>query len=314
MKRIFALLLCLLLLAGCTPTQQTQAQVNIVTTTYPTYLAALAVTDGVEGVSVSRLDTGSVSCLHDYTLTVNDMKKLSRANVIVVNGAGMEDFMADALTSSSAAVIDCSEGVTLLPATGHHDHEHDDHDHTGHFDGHYWMQPSEMVTMVDNVLSQLLFLLDAQHAAQMIQNASGAQHLLRLCLAENYEALTQSTPNAQLITFHDGFAYFAHAFDLPLLASIEEEAGSEASAKEIVRITQLVREHNLPAIFTEVNGSDATAQAIRRETGCAVYTLSTIMDGREPTPDDSSPIMPYIETINLNIRTIIGAFSQSEVE
>ena len=31
---------------------------------------------GVEGVSVLRLETGAVSCLHDYTLTVGDMKKL----------------------------------------------------------------------------------------------------------------------------------------------------------------------------------------------------------------------------------------------
>ena len=70
-----------------------------------------------------------------------------------------------------------------------------------------------------------------------------------------------------LITFHDGFQYFAAAYDLPLLASIEEEAGSEASAKEIVEITDLVKEKGIPVIFTEVNGSDATAQAIRRENG-----------------------------------------------
>lgn len=314
MKRTVACLLCLLLLAGCTPAEPEQNQVNIVATTYPAYLAALTVTDGVDGVSVSRLDTGSVSCLHDYTLTVNDMKKLSRADVIVMNGAGMEDFMADALATSDAAVIDCSEGVSLLPATGHHDHEHHDHEHSNHFDGHYWMQPSEMVTMVDNVLYHLLFSLDPQHPAQMVQNASNAQNLLRLCRAENTGKLTRSAPDVQLVTFHDGFAYFAAAFDLPLLASIEEEAGSEASAKEIIHITELVQEHSLPAIFTEVNGSDTTAQAISRETGCKVYPLSTIMDGREPSSDDISPIMPYIEAINANIDTIIGAFSQSEVE
>lgn len=44
--------------------------------TYPVYLAARSVAEGVEGVSVLRLETGAVSCLHDYTLTVGDMKKL----------------------------------------------------------------------------------------------------------------------------------------------------------------------------------------------------------------------------------------------
>ena len=65
MKRLICFVCSLLLLVGCTPVGQEPAQVNIVATTYPTYLAALAVTDGIEGVSVSRLDTGSVSCLHD---------------------------------------------------------------------------------------------------------------------------------------------------------------------------------------------------------------------------------------------------------
>lgn len=317
MKRIVPLLLCLLLLAGCTPAGQvqTQAQVNIVATTYPTYLAARTVTNGLEGVSVSRLDTGSVSCLHDYTLTVSDMKKLSRADIIVLSGAGMEDFMADALASSTAAVIDCSQGVTLLPATGHHDHEHHDHDHDDHFDGHYWMDPIQMAAAVDSVLAGLLAQLGEEHSAKLTYNANTAHLLLNQCYEDGKKAMQNtSIANAALITFHDGFAYFASAFDLPLLASIEEEAGSEASAKEITRITELVRQHELPAIFVETNGSDTTAQAIRRETGCGVYTLSMIMDGRDPFPDELSPIMPYIEAININIATVIGAFAQSEVE
>lgn len=53
--------------------------------------------EGVEGVSVLRLETGAVSCLHDYTLTVGDMKKLEGADVVALNGAGMEEFMEDAL-------------------------------------------------------------------------------------------------------------------------------------------------------------------------------------------------------------------------
>ncbi|MBQ3135700.1 MAG: zinc ABC transporter substrate-binding protein [Oscillospiraceae bacterium] len=317
MKRIVALLLCLLLLAGCAPAGQDeqQVQVNIVATTYPAYLAALTVTEGVDRVSVSRLDTGSVSCLHDYTLTVSDMKKLSRADVIVMNGAGMEDFMSDALATSTAAVIDCSEGVSLLPATGHHDHDHEHHDHDSHFDGHYWMDPIQMAAAVDAVLTGLLPLLGEGHAATLTYNASTAHLLLNQCYTSGLDAVQDlSAANAQLITFHDGFAYFAAAFGLPLLASIEEEAGSEASAKEIIHVTELVREYELPAIFTEVNGSDATARAISRETGCGVYALSTIMDGREPFADDLSPITPYIEAININLATIVGAFSPKEVE
>ena len=116
-----------------------------------------------------------------------------------------------------------------------------------------------------------------------------------------------------MITFHDGFQYFAAALDLPQLRSVEEEAGSEASAKEIVAISQLVKDLNIPVIFTEVNGSDATAKAIARETRCSLAQLSMIMDGRQPTAEDATPIAPYTEQFLNNVYTLINGFAGREV-
>lgn len=317
MKRLFCALCALLFLSGCTSSAPTQEDtLTITATTYPTYLAALAVTEGVEGVSVSRLDTGSVSCLHDYTLTVNDMKKLARADVIVMNGAGLEDFMADALASTDALVIDCSERVDLLPASGHHNHEHSGEDH-GHFDPHYWMDPLNFHTMVGNVRRGLWDLFPGEVAPDLSANTTLAFEqllpLYELGLKYLYPNSENAIPVPGLITFHDGFQYLAYTFHLPLLASIEEEAGSEASAKEIVDISQLVKELDIPVIFTETNGSVATANAIARETGCAVAQLSMIMDGREPTEEDSSPIVPYAELMLNNLHTLINSFAGREV-
>ena len=106
------------------------------------------------------------------------------------------------------------------------------------------------------------------------------------------------------MTFPDGFQYFAAAFDLELLKSIEEEEGSEASAAEIKEIVALIEEHDIPAIFTEKNGSDATAQAIARETGVAVYPLNMIMSG------EGSGIQPYIDAMNANLQTIAQALGE----
>ena len=120
-------------------------------------------------------------------------------------------------------------------------------------------------------------------------------------------ARRQEVDFSGLITFHDGFQYFAAAYDLPLLASIEEEAGSEASAKEIVEITDLVKEKGIPVIFTEVNGSDATAQAIHRETGCAVAQLTMVMDG----PDDQ--LVNYSNALLANAKAVIDGFAGEEL-
>ncbi len=83
----------------------------------------------------------------------------------------------------------------------------------------------------------------------------------------------------ELITFHDGFGYFAQAFQLNILEAVEEEAGSETSAKDLIHLIGMVKQHHVPAIFTERSGSTASAGILSRETGCGCYTLDMAMAG-----------------------------------
>ena len=303
------------LLPGCADTQNSgaeEARLTILATTYPVYLAAQAVAEGVDGVAVERLNTGEVSCLHDYTLTVTDMKKIETADIIALNGADLEEFMEDALAASSARVIDCSERVSLLENTDHvHTEEDDGHDH-GHYDPHYWMDPSNLAQVVSN-LQTGLSQADPEHQEQYQSNAQEAAASLQSFSADIREMFAAALEEndvevAGLVTFHDGFRYFAQFLGVPLLASIEEEEGSEASAKEINEITALVKKDGLPVIFTEVNGSDATAQAISRETGCAVAQLTMLMDG----PEDGT-LVTYCVGLQKNVDAIVNGFAGREV-
>lgn len=301
---LVCILTALLVLPSCAPAGE-EPRLTVVCTTYPVYLFASSLAENVDGVTVERLDTGTTSCLHDYTLSMSDMKKLERADVIALNGAGLEEFLEDALATSDAQVIDCSAGVELLENLSHrHDEgeeDHDGHDH-GHWDPHYWMDPENARLMVTN-LRDGLEQTDPDNEEQYRANASNLDWELHCC-GEDAKAELEGYSyllNPDLITFHDGFQYFAKAFDLNLLASIEEEAGSEASAHEIVEITELVREYNIPVIFTEVNGSDATAKAVARETGCQVSTLTMIMGDGPDEPGD------YLDGIVFNVRAIIDA-------
>ena len=301
---LVCILTALLVLPSCAPAGE-EPRLTVVCTTYPVYLFASSVTQGVDRVEVVRLDTGTTSCLHDYTLSMSDMKKLEQADVIALNGAGLEEFLEDALAASDAAVIDCSEGVELLENLSHRheEGEEDEHGHDhGHWDPHYWMDPENARLMVAN-LRDGLGQTDPDNEEQYRANASNLDWELHCC-GEDAKAELEGYSyllNHDLITFHDGFQYFAKAFGLNLLASIEEEAGSEASAHEIVEITELVREYNIPVIFTEVNGSDATAKAVARETGCQVSTLTMIMGDGPDEPGD------YLDGIVFNVRSIIDA-------
>lgn len=316
-KRLSSLFLALFLLVGCSSdapaAESGEDTLTVVATTYPVYLFAAAVMDGVEGIRVERLDTGSTSCLHDYTLSVNDMKKIEGADVIAISGAGLEEFMEDALAASDALVIDCSQGVELLENASHHhdehDHSHDGHDH-GHFDPHYWLDPDNGIIMAENLAAGLSEI----HAeGQRFFELNAGEIRDRIPRGEyDCHRLLDGMGSPKLITFHDGFQYFARAFEMELLESIEEEAGSEASAREIVEITALVKEHGIPGIFTEVNGSDATAKAVARETGCQVAQLSMLMDGpflgSAVTVEDCVGV--YLDGLLANVQAVANVFGQ----
>ena len=177
MKKLLAPLCAFgLLLSACGQPAASQPQdeniLHIVATTYPVYLFTTAVTEGAEGVEVSLLVNQQTSCLHDYTLTVADMKAIEGADVIVMNGAGLEDFMDDALSTSSAQVIDCSEGMDLLPAQGHEGHDHD-----AEYDPHIWMDATYASLMLSQI-SQSLTELDSANGDLYAQNESAAQTAL----------------------------------------------------------------------------------------------------------------------------------------
>ena len=303
MKKLLAAACMLgLLLTACGAPAATETEddgtLHVLATTYPVYLFTTAVTEGVEGVEVSLLVNQPVSCLHDYTLTVTDMKAVERADVVVINGAGLEDFLDDALAASGGAVIDCSAGLELLPAMGHEGHDHDTE-----YDPHIWMDPAyaqEMMAVIAQGLGEALY---GDGWA-----AHGALHTNQLAAGDMLEQARQRwaeqlapLAGAELITFHDGFQYFARAFDLTLLKAIEEEEGAEASAAEIREVAGLIGEYGIPAIFTETNGSDATARAIARETGCLVCQLDMIMSG------EGTGIGPYLDAMQKNIDTIVEA-------
>lgn len=297
MKRLWALLLALALLAGCAPAAEEDGKAHILCTTYPVYLFTTAVVGGVPDTQVDLLVNQQVSCLHDYTLTVTDMGAIDRADVIVMSGGGLEEFMDDALAQSKARVIDCSEGMTLFPAPDHHHHDGEDaHDHE--VDPHYWMDPGRACGAMGTVAARLSELWP-MHQEDFQANLAAALDQVKDSAILRAAARGGPSPvTGELITFHDGFQYFADTFGLELLASIEEDEGSEASAKELEKIIGLVEQYNVPAIFVEKNGSRRSADVIAQETGCSVYQLDLLMSGEDVG------IEPYIQAMERNLATI----------
>lgn len=268
MKRLFALLgVILLLLSGCAVRQESA---TIAATTRPVYEFTLRLCKGTD-ITVTRLVTEPVSCLHDYSLNVSQVRSVEAAELVVISGAGLEEFMDDLLQSRD--VIDSSAGISLAACAEEHDHDHDHHHHEA--DSHTWLAPESAKIMATNICNGLCVQFP-QYRATFEANLNDLLADLDALQAYGEETLSQLSCR-ELVTFHDGFAYFAEAFDLTILEAVEEESGSEASAQELKHLISIVRTHKLPAIFTETNGSVSAADVIARETGVSIGTLDMAM-------------------------------------
>ena len=276
MKRTLSLFLALmLLLSGC---GKADSPARIAATTLPVYEFTSRLAEGT-GITVTRLVTEEVSCLHDYSLNVRQVKAAEAAELIVISGAGLEEFMEDLIHDRDT--IDASAGIPLLiPEEGHGEaeeahHAHDGHDHE--FDPHIWLSPTHAAIMAETICNGLSVRYP-QHEDTFHTNHLALLRDLEALYGYGLETLANLSCR-DLITFHDGFAYFAHAFDLHILEAVEEESGSEASAKELIHLIEAVEHHNLPAVFTEKSGSVSAASIIARETGCGSFTLDMAMAG-----------------------------------
>lgn len=289
MKKIsvfLSILWILSLFSGCSPAE---AAPQIAATTAPVCQFTEILCQDTN-LTVTRLITESVSCLHDYTLQVSQMRAAEASEVIILSGAGLEEFMGDWLDSGKC--IDSSADVPVISLGEDHAHQHEHgHEHNHEHDPHIWLSPINAKMMAQSICSALAERYPAD-ADTIKGNLPGLLSRLDALQAYGEENLSHLTTQ-EMITFHDGFAYFADCFGLTILEAVEEESGSEASAQELKHLIHLVEEHNLPAIFIEVNGSSSAASVISRETGAKVFTLDMAMAG-----DD------YFESMYHNIDTI----------
>jgi len=183
MKKVMSLAtLAFLVLTGCQesnkkPEIPVEHKLRIVTSTFPIYLFTKNIVQGIENVSVDLLIPASLGCPHNYALTPGDMQKLSSANILVINGLAMEEFLGAPLKNANTTltVVNSGEGIeNLLEYKGdHEEHEHsgekstavDDHDigeeheseHSHHegINPHLFASPVRAKLIIDNIAMKL---------------------------------------------------------------------------------------------------------------------------------------------------------------
>lgn len=192
----------------------------------------------------------------------------------------------------------------------HDDHgdEHGDHGHEGHahgaYDPHFWFDPIRVKIAVNEIATRLA-TLDPDNATTYFQNAAEYEQKLDELHLWIQDQVSVLVPERRLlVTSHDSLAYFAKLYGFEVVGLVIPSLSThvEPSAEHIAGLVDVIREHEVPALFGETTVSDRLAQAVARETGAEVVQLYSGSLGPEGSGADT-----YLGMVRANVESIVEA-------
>ena len=256
---------------------------TVVTSFYPMYIAALNVCDGVEGIHLENLSEPQTGCLHDYQLTPEDMKLLQTADVFIVNGGGIENFLTDvAKACPNLTIINASQGLDLIEDNAH-----------------AWMSVSAYETQVQTIADGLSGADPERSSAY--QNGAKA-YLEKLDgLKKRQEKLKQEISGQSVILFHEAYAYVAEDYGLQVNYLLDLDEERQVSAGEVSDVLSAVRKGHVKYILAEELYGKSMGDTIRKESDAKVLYLDPLNRG---TYEKDS----YINGMKKNMERLEEAF------
>ena len=286
MKFRYFVLLVILLVTGCVKNEEVNNEsFNVVTSFYTTYVFAKNVTKDIPNVNVKNMSESHSGCLHDYHLDTKDMKQIEEADVFIINGAGLENFLDKVYDREGLKVIDVSENLELL-----------DSKFTDEPNEHTWLSITNAISQVETIGNELA-KLDIDNADKYLGNTREYVNRLKSLRNELRESLYEVKDDIKIVTTHDAFPYFAEDFDLEIVDVIEREEGESPTQKDMKNIIDNIKTNDVCGIFIEPDYSSKLAETISREGNVNVYTLDSITSGNGELDDYENKMRNNIKVI-----------------
>jgi ABC-type Zn uptake system ZnuABC Zn-binding protein ZnuA len=245
---------------------------------------------------------------HTYAPTPSDVQAIAESQIIFENGHGLEEWLGE-LTENAGGTrptIAASQGLTPIDrdeAEGADEHQHGTAEQHG--DPHMWFDVHNTIRYVENIRDGLK-QVDPAAAATYDANAAAYIEELRQLDAEIVK-LVETVPAARrkLITNHDTFGYFAQRYGFEVVGNVFEGVSTEQepSAQQIAGLVKLLKEQQVPAVFTENTVNPRLAEQVAGEAGVKVVTtLYTDALGPEGSDGDT-----YIKLMRYDVEQIVEA-------
>lgn len=245
---------------------QDDGKLKIVTSFYPIYIIAQNITEGANNIELENMADVNVGCLHDYTLTTEDMKKVEKADVFVVNGLGMENFIDKVINSNNTMqVIDSSNGIENIIK--------DDNETNPHI----WTNINNYITQVKNI-SERLQQIDSKNANIYKENEENYINQLEK-LEEEYIQKLEGLKGKKVVNLNEAFEYLGQELQMEMTTIETNHEESTMSAEMMSSVIEKMKNENIQMILVDKNDNKTMAETIANETGAKIYELDSGLKG-----------------------------------
>lgn len=273
-------------------------KLRVLTTIFPLYDFAREV--GGDSVEVRNLLPPGVDP-HEYALSPSDVSLVAHADLLIANGRGLDDFLAEALRKAGASgrnPIYCAEGLPVLKSGSGDDHDHESGD------PHLWLDPYLARDYVRKMASAIAGELKMQgkgvEAGAVEQRAKNYERQL-LALDAQYRSELGGHTNQAFIAFHSAYGYLAARYGLTMAGVWQPSPGHEPGPREVAKLIDLARAKRVSVFFSEPGFSPRAVETIAHDAGLPVRPLDPL-----ETAEDFSRTH-YLETMRANLSTLVSA-------
>jgi ABC-type Zn uptake system ZnuABC Zn-binding protein ZnuA len=214
---------------------------------------------------------------HVFQPTPSDLRRVAGADLVVLNGAGLEEGLGDLVREAAgdAPVVEAAEGLTpRTPKPGEpaHRDDHDDEEGETEADPHFWLDPTLAARYVATIRDALL-QADPDGAAVYRRNA--ARYTEELEELDGWIAAqidTIALADRLLVMNHVSHGYYADRYGLTIVGAVIPgvSTGDTPSARDLAGLTAVIRASGVKAIFVDVGEDPSLSRQLARETGISV--------------------------------------------
>lgn len=246
---------------------------------------------------------------HGFEPTPQDIARVSQADMVFINGAGLEGFVEKLVQNSgdSLQLVSASDGIELQHGAEHEGEEHEGEDEHEEGDPHVWTDPNNVLIWVNNI-EKALVDADPANAATYQKNAGAYRQQLKDLDIWVRQQVEQVPPDRRkLVTDHTVFTYFANRYGFEQIGAVVPGYStlSSPSAQELAALEDSIKALGVPAVFVGNTVNPAAAERVAKDTQTRLVHILT-----GSLTEEGGPAPTYLKYVRYNVQAIVEALQK----